>query len=263
MYQLNQVPSEAQIKKYLRRIIYGKNVFCPHCRSRSIIRYENRYRCKKCRLKFTLISHTWLKGTKLSCQKFWLILWCWTAQIPIKQAISLCQLSEEAIRRWYDKFRSHLPINNAVLERLVQLDEAYFKRITLFIGKQSGSRKLAWQLFNTRAADRQQAAYFLQSYVKPRSRLQTDGSSIYHGIHKWWPVRHQYDVHRKFEFSKTSEIEGIFGNLRTFIRRMYHHVTPKRLPEIVSEFCYRFSSPEIFDNPYNYLSKSLTLVPFD
>jgi len=29
MYQLNQIPSEAKIKKYLRRIIFGKNLLLP------------------------------------------------------------------------------------------------------------------------------------------------------------------------------------------------------------------------------------------
>ena len=52
---------------------------------------------------------------------------------------------------------------------------------------------------------------------------------------------------KKWEFELTSEIEGFFGNLRTFIRRMYHHTTSEKLPEIVSEFCFRFSSPEMFN----------------
>ena len=263
MYQLNQVPSEAQIRKYLRRILFGKNLFCPKCRSRQIIRYEHRYRCKKCRIKFTLISHTWLKGMKLPYQKFWLLLWCWTKQIPVQQAISLVQLSEEAVRRWYDKFRSHLPVNQEVLEHMVQLDEAFFRRTGLMMGKQEGSRKLAFIIFERTNIQREDAAEFLHQYVRPRSKLRTDGASIYKGIHHWWPVRHEMDIHRKFEFGSTSEIEGIFGNLKTFIRRMYHHTTPEKLPAIVSEFCYRFSSPETFDSPLTFLEETLTFVPFD
>lgn len=102
---------------------------------------------------------------------------------------------------------------------------------------------------------------FLYRKVKPRSKLWTDGGSIYKGIEKWWPVEHQRDLHKKFQFTHTSEIEGMFGNLRTFIRRMYHHVSNEKLPEYVSEFVARFSSPEIFENPRNYLAKSLKLVP--
>jgi transposase-like protein len=265
MYQLKQVPSETQIRKYLRRILFGKNLFCPKCRSRQILVYENRYRCKKCRVRFTLVSHTWLKGMKLSYQKFWLILWCWTTQIPVKQSVALTELSEEAVRRWYDKFRSNLPQNQAILEKIIQLDEAYFKRAGLMMGKQQGTRKVAFEIFfkSPNEMNKQDALFFLQSYVKPKSKLRTDGAGIYRGIHNWWPVRHQKDIHRKWEFELTSEIEGLFGNLRTFIRRMYHHVTPEKLPEFVSEFCFRFSSPEIFDSPLSYLQKTLTFVPFD
>ncbi len=77
----------------------------------------------------------------------------------------------------------------------------------------------------------------------------------------YWMLRHKSDNHSKWEFGLTSEIEGLFGNLRTFIRRMYHHVTPDKLPEYVSEFCFRFSLPELFNSPNEYLLKTLSLVP--
>ena len=102
---------------------------------------------------------------------------------------------------------------------------------------------------------------FPQSNVKPDSQLNTDGSAIYINIEKWWPVNHsKVDIHRKFEFSNTSEIEGMFGVLRAFIRRMYHHVSGDKLPEYVGEFCFRFSHPQMFENPQYYLEISLKLV---
>ena len=200
---------------------------------------------------------------KLSYQKFWVILWCWTTQVPVKQAQALALLSEEAVRHWYSLFRAHLPQEQVILEKLVQLDEAYFKGNSLLMAKQPGTRKLAWQVLRQPSVQRQHAAYFLQSYVKPRSKLHTDGASIYRNINRWWPVKHTRDLHRKFEFEHTSEIEGMFGVLRTFIRRMYHHTTPDKLPEIVSEFAFRFSFPEMFQNPRFYLEKTLKLVPID
>lgn len=263
MYQLNQIPSQCQIRRYLRRILFGKNVFCPVCHSQKINCYENRYRCRECRLKFSLLSHTWLAGMKLSYQKFWLILWCWTTQIPIKQAIVLTMLSEEAVRHWYGLFRKHLPENRAILSKIVQLDEAFFKSRALMMAKQQGTRNLAYEMLMTTNVQRQHARYFLENHVRPRSRLHTDGGSIYKAIDQWWPVKHRTDIHRKWEFALTSEIEGTFGNLRTFIRRMYHHTTSEKLSEIVREFCYRFSFPEMFNNPRFYLEKSLKLVPFD
>lgn len=121
MYHLKQVPSEAQIKKYLRRIVFGKNLFCPLCRSRDVLTYEDRYRCRRCRIKFSLLSHTWLSDLKLSYQHLWLILWCWTTSVPVRQAASLTECSEEVIYRWYERFRTHLPENAVILEKIVQL----------------------------------------------------------------------------------------------------------------------------------------------
>lgn len=264
MYKFNQIPSEAQIRKYLRRIVFGKNMYCPTCKSRDVYASQNRYRCKKCRIRFSLVSHTWLSNLKLPLQQFWMILWCWTTQIPVRQAMGLTELSELTIRHWYDEFRYHLPQDQEVLEHIVQLDEAYFGGKygkTLFLGKEVGARKLAYQIVPGVSPKREHAWWFLQSYTKPHINLHTDGAGIYREIDQWWPVYHSREIHKKWEFELTSEIEGMFGVLRTFIRRMYHHVTPAKLPELACEFCYRFSHPEMFKNPRFYLENTLFIVP--
>src|SRR5262249_54354776 len=108
--------------------------------------------------------------------------------------------------------------------------------------------------------ERHHATSFLFSFVEPGSQLWTDGGAIYQNISHWWPVEHQRDIHKKFEFAHTAEIEGIFGNYRTFVRRMYHHHWSVNLQDYVREFCFRFSSPELFENPIFYLTKTLSLV---
>src|SRR3990172_8414219 len=68
---LKQIPSEAQIRTYLRRSIFGKNMFCPVCHSRHVNRAaQKRYWCMKCRRRFSLLSHTWLKDMKLNLRTF-------------------------------------------------------------------------------------------------------------------------------------------------------------------------------------------------
>lgn len=266
MYQFKQIPSEAQIQKYLRRIVFGKEIYCPNptCKSRKVYKTQERYRCRKCRMRFSLLSHTFLSNLKLPLQDLWLILWCWTQQVPIRQTVSLTQLSELTIRNWYEQFRLQLPDDQDVLEHLVQLDEAYFggrNGRALFLGKQIGTKKLAYQILSHTHPAREHAFMFLHSYVTAGTVLNTDGAGIYKEINTWWPVYHNRDIHKKFEFAHTSEIEGMFGVLRTFIRRMYHHVTCAKLPSIIREFCYRFSHPEMFTSPYEYLLNVLRLVP--
>ncbi len=254
---LNQIPSEAKIRKHLRKIIFGKNIFCPHCRSRNIFATENRYRCKKCRKPFTLLSGTWLANMKLNLRTFWALLWCWTQKIPVQQTQKLCHVNERTVYHWFRLFRLNLPDFAPILEGVVQMDEAYFKNLSLLMAKQVGSNKIAHQVLIKNSVDKNDTTRFLYQHIQPKTKLQTDGSSVYKKIDQWWQVKHKTDIHRKFEFGLTSEIEGMFGNLRTFIRRMYHHTTPQYLPEYVSEFCVRFSSPEIFDSPLSYLKKTM------
>lgn len=259
---LHQIPSNTQIQKYVRRIIFGKNLFCPLCRARRIHASEGRYRCRKCRKPFSLLSGTWLSGMKLSLRTWWALLWCWTQKVPVQQTEKLCHVSEETVYHWFRQFRLHLPQFEPILDGVVQMDEAYFRSLSLIMAKQIGSKKIAYQMLRG-SVDKNDTTRFLFQYVQPRTRLQTDGGGMYKGIQKTWPLTHRTDIHARFEFGKTSEIEGMFGNLRTFIRRMYHHATPKYLPEYVSEFCIRFSSPELFNSPQAYLEKSLLPVPFD
>jgi hypothetical protein len=214
-----------------------------------------------CRKPFTLLSGTWLSNLKLSLRTFWALLWCYCNQIPVKQTGKLCHVSEVSIYHWFREFRLHLPDFEHILEGTVQMDEAYFKSLSLIMAKQENSKKLAHQIIYKNSVDKSEASQFIFQWVSPGSRLQTDGAGIYERINHWWPVKHKVDIHKKFQFGLTSEIEGMFGVLRTFIRRMYHHATSEYLPEYVSEFCLRFSSPEIFNSPNDYLIKTLKPVP--
>jgi transposase-like protein len=258
---LKQLPSEAKITKKIRKIIYGSNLCCPRCRSRRVYASEHRYRCRKCRRPFTIFTGTWLEGSKLALRTNYALLWCYTQRIPVLQTQKLCHVSEPTVRDWFRCYRVHIPDFTEVLAGTVQMDEAYFKRLALLMAKQVGSNRVAFRVVPKATVNKHDAAHFIFQNVEPRSRLQTDGSSIYKRIEKHWPVSHRKDIHAKWQFGLTSEIEGLFGNLRTFIRRMYHHVTPQYLPEYVTEFSIRFCSPEIFDSPLTFLEKTIKPVP--
>ena len=260
---LKQIPSEAKIRQQLKKIIFGQHVFCPVCQTRQIYKINNRYYCKKCRRSFSLLSGTWLSNLKLSLRTFWALLWCWTQQVPVLQSQKLCHVSEETVYHWFRQFRLHLPQFEPILNGVVQMDEAYFKNLSLIMAKQIGTRKLAHQIILKNSVNKSEAANFLFQFVQPNTKLQTDGAGIYKNINQWWQVRHRKDNHKKFEFGLTSEIEGMFGVLRTFIRRMYHHATSLYLPEYVGEFSFRFCQPEIFISPLSYLKNSFSSAPLD
>lgn len=269
---LSQVPTEHKIKRELKKVLFGKTMFCPKCGSPQVKKYEKRYRCKLCRKPFSLTSISWLKGMKLSLTTFWLLLWAWTNKVPVDQTMKLCGVSEPTARRWYEKFRDHLPqdkLNDIRLSNIIQMDEAYKgkkdKKYSI-IGakqktKQGEKRKMALHVISKNSVDRRDAIEFMSQHIVPESKLQTDGASIYKGIDNWWPVDHLYEIHKRFEFALTSEIEGLWGNLFTFIRRMYHHITSEKIAELVREFSARSMFPEWFQNPQSYLNIAFQRIP--
>src|SRR5690242_13727554 len=106
---IKDIPSETQIRKYIKQILFGEHIFCPVCHSRKISKSKNRYWCRTCRIWFSLLSHTWLAHTKLPLQDLWVMLWCFTKQMPIKQTEAVTGLSEKAVRHHFSLFRSQLP----------------------------------------------------------------------------------------------------------------------------------------------------------
>lgn len=263
MYKLKQIPSECQIKKLVRRILFGAHVHCPRCKGRRVAKSENRYRCRDCRRPFSLTSNTWLSNMKISYERFYLLLWCWVNAIPILQTMKMTELSEVTIREWLDKFREHIPDPTWLkpLKGIVQMDEAFFKKAAVIAAKDVADKRVVLRVLNHVSVGKNHAFQFVARHVEPGSQLNTDGGSIYKKIENWWPVVHKVDIHKKFEFGLTSEIEGLFGNLKTYIRRRYHHVTCSKLAGIVAEFEANFNHPEIFESPTHFLEKSLFLVP--
>lgn len=262
---LSQIPGEMQIRRALEKIVFGKKVWCPTCgRQRYVTPIEphKRWRCRACRSKFSVTSITWLKGIKVPLRSLWCLIWCWQKKLPIQQTRDLLGLSIPTIRRYYALFRDHLELDFDIqLAGNVQMDEMFVKGGFVVGAKDIQRKRIKLTVVPRPYPTKQDANRFLFQYVKPGSTLCTDGGGIYKGCELWWPVTHQYEIHRKFEFEITSQIEGTWANLRTFMRRMYHHVTFKKLPNVVAEFEARYSNPELFVSPLAFLKNSLCAVP--
>lgn len=270
MKTILSLPSEAKIKCQICKILFGRTnlITCPYCQRTGCIRRNEKFQCRRCGKAWSLTSLTWMKGMKLPWQKFWGLLWAYVHRVPIDQTEKLLKISRPTIYRWFGLFRKNLPEQDDVrLEGIVQIDEAYFGKkktgqYSLVAAKQRKTQKVACHVIPASSVNRHDLTPFLRQHVSPGSKLWSDGAAIYRGIGKHWPVEHSYDIHRKAEFGKTSEIEGFFGALRTFIRRMYHHVTVKKLPEMVKEYQCRLMHSEMFTSPASFLTKTLPHVSF-
>lgn len=267
MYILKQVPTKGKLRTLLKRVIFGSHLHCPACKYRSVrkIKSEDRWRCNRCDKPFSLKSASWLKGSKLPLEIIWLILWCWQKQIPVKQCSDITNLSYPTVFNWYAKFRDKIPkemLNSIVLKGNIACDELYTKGSSVMGAKEKGTRNIALRVIHEKSVNKGHAVDFLIRFTKANSHLFTDGSGIYRGIGNWHKLEHTYEIHKKFQFTLTAEIEGLWGVFRTFIRRMYHHVTKYKLEDLVAEFCLRFRQDKIFETPIDYLQICLSPKPF-
>ena len=263
------IPPERTIKAKICRALFNTHnlVTCPYCCRKGVIRRNEKFCCQRCKRVWTLTSLTWMKGMKLSWKQFWSLLWTFTQRIPVDQTQKLLKISRPTIYRWYSLFRQNLPhLEDIRLEGEVQIDEAYFggklKGVAIIAAKERNSSKVAAKIVPASSVKRIDIVPFIRQHVVPGSKLHSDGAAIYRGISRYWQVEHAYDIHRKAEFGKTSVIEGFWGSLRTFIRRMYHHVTTAKLPELLREYQCRLMFNEIFDSPASLLPKLLPSFPF-
>lgn len=263
-HSLSQIPSEKQILIHLKHQVFGKSVACPDCGRKTYVQELQRHkmwRCTKCHNRFSVTSLNWLKGMKISPRHLWALIWCWQRKMNVQQAQALLGLSIPTVRRYYELFRDNLKLDyDVVLEGRVQMDEMFVKGAFIIGAKDIVRKKIKLNVVYKKSPDKGDALDLIFHHVKPGSDLCTDGGGIYRGCDNWWPVKHKKDIHNRFEFGLTSEIEGTWAVLRTFIRRMYHHVTLAKLAKVVAEFEARYSHPEIFDSPLCFLNNSLKPV---
>ncbi len=184
-------------------------------------------------------------------------------QIPVKQSICLTGLSEKAVRHWFDLLRYQLPDVKEKLEGTIQMDEVClggWGGRAVLAAKEIRTKRIVFKVLKSHEVYREDILNFVEKYIVSGSTVYTDSYPSYRGIDRLFSVIHRRDSHRKFEFHLTSEIEGLFGILRTFIRRMYHHVSYEKLPEYLREFQACFSRKYYFKSVDSFLLNTLKLV---
>ena len=259
------VPTKGTLRRYFKKAIFGSHVHCPECKSRDfrVIASEERWRCNRCNHPFSIKSSCWLKGSKLPLETIWLLLRSWQKKYSLQQAMDLAQVSYPTASDWHERFRDHIPKEklNILLSGQIACDEMYTKQQSIIGAKEKGTRNIVLKIIHERSVNKTDAMRFLQAYVRANSHVCTDGSKIYRGMDKWHNLKHSYEIHKRFEFELTSEIEGLWGVFRTFVRRMYHHVTRYKLAAVVAEFTLRFRQDIIFNSPDDYLRLCLKPCP--
>jgi transposase-like protein len=275
MFQANHALNERQIESRLRKIVFPKGrLKCPHCGSFIVkrIKSEQRYHCRRCRKKFSLLSGTWMKDIKIPLAKFILLFEFWAEGYGVKDSSGLSKTSVPTVRRYFRLFRKNIvktidfrPQNN------VQVDEAYFGRL-----KKQSNIYHGWRTFRvqekvcvagigcpstgtlaTRVIEGAKGGpirKFIYEKVPTDIHIYSDGSRIYTRLRE--DYRHTSQTH-DLGFHNAYYIESCWSWMKRRLFKQYHHFHRKNAEEYVSELTWRFNTRKMPKNVFNYIKNSL------
>jgi hypothetical protein len=173
-------------------------------------------------------------------------------------------LSYPTIRRWYRRFREHLPPDdvNCKLSGIVEVDEAYFGKkrfnnqvivlgaIERLPNPTTGQRLLKLEIApNT---ERESLEPFIGRHIETGSLVVTDCNPSYSEI-VLLGFDHEYWNHSKGHYAGTNHIEQNWSAMKRYMRKLYGSIPTKNIQLILSEWMARHNRPELFNSPEGYL----------
>jgi transposase-like protein len=266
--------SERKIETELRKIFFPPKgrLKCPHCGSFKVRRSEERYRCPRCRKKFSLLSGTWLGHIRVPLSILMILLWSWIKGYSIDQAVDLTKLSRVSVRRYFRLFRLHVVKSVEFKPQdAVQVDEAYFgsyrKSSNVYHGVRTYKLAPKMCVAGISCPSLGQLALrviegvktvpiqeFIREKVPEDVTVYSDGSAIYNDLKK--THRHISQTH-DLGFHNAAYIEGCWSWAKRRLFKQYHHFTKTYAKEYVRELEWRFNTRKQDKNPLLYLRKSI------
>lgn len=257
--------TETEAKKRLRSNL-GKHLECPKCQRKKYVRKmkgkDRRYYCQKCKHKFSLKSLVGFKHSNLELRQIYFVLYCFANNKTHHDVLAWAGISYPSSRLNYSRIRRGLlpAIPREKLFGDIVCDECYVgKRRTgnqgLIIGAVDRSfSDLRLALIPDSGQDSFEG--FLDKSVESVSKVTTDDHPSYNGI-SWMGYGHEIENHSFQRFEKTVPIERVWGLLKTFLKRSYHHIHKEKIPEYLVEFQFKFIHRKNRKNPL-YIAKMLT-----
>jgi transposase-like protein len=273
MIRISCVLSQKQLEAEFRKMFFKGRVHCTKCGYFRVYKLKNdgRYHCKRCRKKFSLYSHTWLRHIRIPLTTFMILLWCWMKEYSVIQACDLTNLSIPSIRRYFRLFRIHV-VKSVAFEpqESVQADEAYFgsfkKSSNIYHGQQTYQLKpkvcvagISCPSLGTLAlrviegVKTKPIQDFIREKVPTSVRVYSDGSPIYNDLKR--THQHTSQTH-DLGFHNAAYIEGCWSWTKRRLFKQYHHFTLKYATEYVSELEWRFNTRKLPKDALNYLRNS-------
>ena len=257
MTSLTELPSEAVARRMVEQVILGGSRSCPVCHGKLKVSQAYLW-CRVCRKKIRPKALTWLTHCRLSYRQLLTLIWCWQQRQAPGTARLVAGVSYTAVRRWYWRFRRHLPaeLQQGQLLGIVEVDEAYFGkkkygRQTIVIGAiERDTRKLRLQVIPDTEQD--SLELFITRHIARSSLVLTD----YHGGYNdlaWYGYSHERCNHSRGHFGLTNQIENTWGVMKRYLRKLYGCIPTRQLQLVLNEWLARHNHQQLFVSPIAYL----------
>ncbi|MGQ0429136.1 MAG: IS1595 family transposase [Gammaproteobacteria bacterium] len=263
--------NESKARAHLEALRWPDGPVCPHCgvignavRLAGESTRPGLYKCRDCRLPFSVTVGTVFERSKIPLHK-----WLLAAHLMAssKKGFSAHQL-HRAIKVTYKtawfmmhRLREAMTDTDSTMlggpgsSGIVEADEVYLGKAkgqgkgAHYASKQKVvalvERKGRVRAFHVPTVNVHTVKEILKGQVAESARLMTDSAGIYKKVGKQF-ASHETVNHLAGEYARgdvtTNTVEGYFGILQRGLRGIYQHVSPAHLHRYVNEFSFRYNN---------------------
>lgn len=276
---IQELRTETACREHLEALLWNGEPICPHCGSQRENHYRLKsrgtfsglYKCKDCKMRFTVKVGTMFEGSHISLKKWFLAIYLFSSH---KKGISSIQLSKDIDvtqkTAWFMLGRIRHSFNVNVefqFDGLTQVDETFVggknknrnwdKKIKKSQGRSLKSKTpvfgmLCDGLVYTEVVQNTQGRTLkpiIKARLKDGNIIVTDGWKAYKGLSQ--DYEHQIIEHNKGVYKKgpyhTNSIEGFWSLMKRGLTGIYHKNDPKHLHRYCDEFAYRYNTRHLTD----------------
>lgn len=263
-------PDHKSCIDHLEKVRWKDNPHCPHCASINVKRKVDgkrvgRWNCHDCKSSFNVLSDTFMQGTHIKLQKWFLAI---SLMMNAKKSLSSYQLARDLDLNqktaWYMQQRIRAEMasqDNVILQGIIEADETYVggkprqsndrnadsenkrgrgtKKTPIIGAIQRGGEVVARVATDLTGRG---ILEFLRNFVNPNgSILMTDEYKAYNTVQD---IPHRTVNHQEVFVDgevHTNTIEGFWSLLKRAWYGSHHHYRRKFTPLYVAEACYKYN----------------------